>query len=71
MAGRQSIFSMGDAQWKQLKESFETALKTHLNLTKYYICIPLDRQDPRRKDQDWFMDKWNKRLLNGLNTLKG
>ena len=56
--------SMGTSQWSQLKESFETALLKHPNLTKYYICIPLDRQDPRIKkksgeNQLWFMDKWN------------
>jgi hypothetical protein len=51
--------SMGSSQWSQLKESFETALRTHPKLTKYYICIPLDRQDPRRENQSWFMDKWN------------
>ncbi|EBO6557625.1 hypothetical protein FNH72_09045 [Salmonella enterica subsp. arizonae] len=65
------FFSMGDAQWKQLKESFETALKTHPNLTKSYICIPLDRQDPRRKDQDWFMDKWNKKVAEWTQYAKG
>ncbi|MBO8134122.1 hypothetical protein [Dickeya fangzhongdai] len=65
------FFCMGDAQWKQLKESFETALKTHPSLTKYYICIPLDRQDPRRKDQDWFMDKWNKKVAEWIQYAKG
>lgn len=52
---------MGTSQWTQLKKSFETTLKTHPNLTKYYICIPLDRQDPRINDQSWFMDKWNEK----------
>jgi len=52
--------SMGDSQWSQLKKSFETTLKTHPKLTKYFICIPLDRQDPRIENQNWFMDKWNK-----------
>ncbi|ECD9384984.1 ATP-binding protein, partial [Salmonella enterica subsp. salamae] len=65
------FFCMGDAQWKQLKESFETTLKTHPNLTKYYICIPLDRQDPRRKDQEWFMDKWNKKVIEWIQYAKG
>ena len=50
---------MEDSQWAQLKKSFETTLRTHPNLTKYFICIPLDRQDPRHEDQLWFMDKWN------------
>lgn len=51
--------SMGSSQWSQLAESFKTALATHPRLTKYYICIPLDRQDPRQMDKSWFMDKWN------------
>lgn len=53
--------SMGTSQWSQLKDSFETAFRTHPNLKKYYICIPLDRQDPRRDNQMWFMDKWNEK----------
>lgn len=55
------FLSMKDSQWSQLKESFETALETHPKLTKYYICIPLDRADPRRENRSWFMDKWNKK----------
>ncbi|WP_318627015.1 AVAST type 2 anti-phage system protein Avs2 [Paenibacillus polymyxa] len=51
--------SMGDSQWKQLEKSFKTAFLKHPKLTKYYICIPLDRQDPRIDNQKWFMDKWN------------
>ncbi len=56
--------SMGSSQWSQLKKSFETALRTHPKLTKYYICIPLDRQDPRIKKKNGestssFMVKWN------------
>ena len=54
--------SMGSSQWSQLKESFETALRTHPNLKKYYICTPLDRQDPRRDTQMWFMDHWNEKV---------
>lgn len=54
--------TMGNSQWNQLNESFETAFKTHPNLTKYYICIPLDRQDPRREKQMWFMDRWKEKV---------
>jgi len=50
--------SMKTSQWKQLTKSFKTALEKHPNLIKYYICIPLDRQDPRTPKQKWFMDKW-------------
>ncbi|WP_308635282.1 NACHT domain-containing protein [Paenibacillus silvisoli] len=51
--------SMGDSQWKQIEDSFKTAFKKHPKLRKYYICLPLDRQDPRVHNQKWFMDKWN------------
>ena len=53
--------SMGTSQWRQLEESFKTALRTHPKLAKYFICIPLDRQDPRREQQAWFMDRWNEK----------
>jgi DNA replication protein DnaC len=53
--------SMGTSQWSQLEESFKTALNKHPKLEKYFICIPLDRQDPRREQQIWFMDRWNEK----------
>lgn len=63
--------SVGDAQWSQLENSFKTAFAKHPNLIKYYICTPLDREDPRiiiskgkRKNQrvNHFMDKWNAKV---------
>lgn len=63
--------TMGDSQWTQLDESFKTAFAKHPNLIKYYICVPLDRPDPRititkgkRKGQQvsYFMDKWNAKV---------
>jgi len=51
--------TMGKSQWDQLENSFKTAFDKHPNLTKYYICIPLDRSDPRIPNENWFMDKWN------------
>ena len=39
--------TMGDSQWTQLDESFKTAFEKHPNLIKYYICVPIDRPDPR------------------------
>lgn len=54
--------SMGNSQWSQLDKSFKTAFKKHPKLTKFYICIPLDRQDPRIEDERWFMDKWENKV---------
>jgi hypothetical protein len=51
--------SVEDSQWKQLDESVKTALDKHPQLVAYTICIPLDRQDPRKEKQKWFMDKWD------------
>lgn len=54
--------SMGDSQWVQLDKSFKTAFSKHPNLKKYFICTPLDRQDPRIEGQNWFMNKWNTKV---------
>jgi hypothetical protein len=52
----------GDTQWGELDKSVKTALKKHPRLTSYTICIPLDRQDPRREEHQWFMDRWNQHV---------
>ena len=49
----------GETQWSQLDESVKAALKKHPHLTVYTVCLPIDRQDPRIDDQNWFMDKWH------------
>src|SRR5437763_970128 len=52
------FLSMGKSQWSQIEKSFKKAVEKHPRLTHYYICIPLDREDPRLDGQKWFMDKW-------------
>ena len=37
-------------QWQQITKSVESALSKHPALTKYYICLPKDRNDSRRLD---------------------
>ncbi|WP_046216662.1 NACHT domain-containing protein [Paenibacillus wulumuqiensis] len=56
------FFSMGRSQWNQITDSLNTALEKHPNLKKYIVCIPLDRQDPRIENQNWFMDRWNTKV---------
>lgn len=46
-------------QWKQIDDSVKKALDKHPQLTRYMICLPIDRQDPKVSNQKWFMDKWN------------
>lgn len=53
---------VGRSQWRQLDESVKTALEKHPRLAVYTVCLPLDRQDPRLKDQEWFLEAWNRRV---------
>ena len=46
-------------QWQQLDHSVETALEKHPALTRYFICVPRNRPDPRIAGQTWEMDRWN------------
>ena len=55
---------MNPSRWKQLNKSFEIALERHPNLTKYIICLPLDKTDIRRKGRGGkkvvsVEDEWN------------
>ena len=34
--------------WQQLDKSFTTALEKHPKLTKYVVCLPLDKSDSRK-----------------------
>ena len=40
---------MDSSRWNQLGKSFTKALNRHPNLTKYIICLPIDKSDSRRK----------------------
>ena len=50
------------SQWDQINDSVRTALQKHPRLTSYTICLPIDRQDPRKDHENWFMDKWNEHV---------
>lgn len=53
-----------DSQWGQINESVEKALERHPNLVEYYVCIPQDLPDSRKKGKGGkpvksARDKWN------------
>ncbi|MDQ8180392.1 hypothetical protein [Pelagicoccus sp. SDUM812005] len=55
---------MTASQWKQLDKSFISALQKHPKLTKFYVALPFDRTDSRKKSAKGnkvksFDDKWN------------
>ena len=49
----------GPVQWRQLDESVKTALEKHPKLTRYTVCLPLDRADPRLEEKHHFQDAWD------------
>lgn len=55
--------SLDKAQWKQLDDSVQTALEKHPRLTRYIVCLPFDRADPRiekkGKKQKSAMSEWD------------
>ena len=55
------------SQWADLSESIFRALERHPRLTRYYVCMPMDRADPRDPKKRYFMDDW---LAYEQNTLE-
>lgn len=54
--------SLGSSQWTQIDSSVKTALSKHPNLTRYYVCVPMDRPDAHIPGQTSAMDHWNQRV---------
>ena len=48
-----------DAQWRDITNSVKRAIEKHPNLVELTIALPADRADPRRPNEQWFMDEWN------------
>jgi hypothetical protein len=49
-------------RWRQIEESIKTTLDKHPRLTRYTICLPIDRPDPRTRGRKSFLDRWNDRV---------
>jgi hypothetical protein len=43
----------------QIDSSIKKALNTHPKLTRYTVCLPIDRQDPRKPGESWLKDRWD------------
>lgn len=66
------IGEMTSSRWTQFDKSFSKALERHPKLTKYVICLPIDKTDIRRTGRDgkkvtsledeWqhYVSKWTK-----------
>lgn len=57
------VETLGNSQWSQIDDSVKTAIQKHPNIVEYYVCIPKDRNDSRKENQEKkevsFLDKWN------------
>ncbi|HYI07594.1 MAG TPA: AVAST type 2 anti-phage system protein Avs2 [Thermoanaerobaculia bacterium] len=55
-------------QWGEIEKSIKAALDKHPRLTRYVVCLPIDRADPRitgkkGQKQKWFMDDWDAHVV--------
>ncbi|SHE90141.1 NACHT domain-containing protein [Dysgonomonas macrotermitis] len=50
--------SLSTTQWSQIEKSIKTAIDSHPFLSKYYICLPIDRPDAKVKGQKSMLEKW-------------
>lgn len=60
--GLQAKFFRGtpnESQMSQIDGSVKTALSKHPQLTKYIVCLPMDRDNPRIEGQEDFMQRWD------------
>ena len=51
--------TLGDAQWPHLDKSAKTAIEKHPRLTRYFICVPLDRANARIPGQRSARERWD------------
>ncbi len=56
------LHTMEKPQWQQLDRSVKTALEKHPALTRYFVCIPLDRPDARTSGQKSTLQRWNEHV---------
>ena len=54
--------ALNNSQWDQLDDSVKTALDKRPRLTRYYVCIPWDRSDARKKNQKSAMLRWDEHV---------
>ncbi|QEY26614.1 NACHT domain-containing protein [Neisseria zalophi] len=56
------INSFTSSQWRQIQDSFEEALENYPNLIRYYICVPIDRNNASVQGRKSFLTKWHEHI---------
>ena len=54
--------TLGPPQWSQLDQSVKKSLDKHPALTRYFVCIPLDRPDARVPGRKFMRQRWDERV---------
>lgn len=54
--------SLSTTQWNQIEKSIKTAIDNHPSLSKYHVCLPIDRPDAKVKGQKSMLEKWEKKV---------
>lgn len=54
--------SLSTSQWTQVEKSIKTAIDSHPLLSKYYICLPIDRPDAKVKSHKSMLEKWDSKV---------
>lgn len=54
--------TLGTPQWSQLDQSVKKSLDKHPALTRYFVCIPLDRPDARVHGRKSMKQRWDERV---------
>ncbi|BCJ98460.1 NACHT domain-containing protein [Anaerocolumna chitinilytica] len=74
--------ALDTSQWSQIDESVQNAIQKHPNIRKYFICVPRDRTDSRRKNKKgepvvtsldtWnsYKEKWEKKAIERGNEIE-
>lgn len=57
------LYSFTSTQWQQIKDSFENAVTNYPDLTHFFLCVPLDRNNPCVKGKESFRNKWDNKVL--------
>lgn len=56
------LHSSSSITWSQVDRSVKAALKGHPALTRYYVCMPIDLPDGRKKGSTSAYDRWKERV---------
>ena len=57
------LTSPDSSQWAQIDHSVRTALDKHPNLTRYFVCVPVNLPDGQQSGRTSGRDRWNERVV--------